>query len=243
MQSTLKTTADGVHVAIIMDGNGRWATLRGLPRSAGHRAGVQALRRVVEAAPGLGVGTLTVYAFSSDNWKRPPAEVSVLMSLLGEYLRRERDRCVENGVRVSVVGRRDRLPASIRLAIDRAERATRDGGRLHLRLAVDYSARDAILRAAARATASEGELTRESFSRLLSEHECAGEPSRDVDLLIRTAGEQRLSDFLLWECAYAEFVFRDTLWPDYGAAELAQDLEEFRRRERRFGALPAAAAQ
>jgi len=224
-----QSTSDLLHAAIIMDGNGRWATSRGLPRVAGHRAGAEALRRAVETAPSLGIGTLTVYAFSSDNWRRPPAEVSALMRLFHGYLGREQSRCVENGVRVSVIGRRDRLPRLLLPAIERCERATAAGQKLHLRLAVDYSARDAILRAARTLKKS---ATRDSLSKALGS---------DVDLLIRTGGEKRLSDFLLWECAYAELVFTPVMWPDFAAADLAKAVEEFRSRERRFGAVPKAA--
>jgi len=222
--------ADGLHVAIIMDGNGRWATARGLPRVAGHRRGAEALRRAVESAPGLGIGTLTVYAFSSDNWRRPRTEVSALMKLFHTYLRRERDKCVENGVRISVIGRRDRLPALVLPAIDDTEAATRSGRKLHLRLAVDYSSREAILRAAKQLRSKS---TRDDFSAAL------GGP--DVDLLIRTGGEKRLSDFLLWEAAYAELVFTPVMWPDFVESDLAAAVEEFHSRERRFGAVPKAA--
>jgi undecaprenyl diphosphate synthase len=202
-------------VAIVMDGNGRWATRRGLPRAAGHRAGAQAVRRVVEAAPGLGISALTLFAFSADNWKRPPAEVASLLRLFARYLRTETARLVANGVRLELIGRRDRLPAPLVAAIVAAERTTAAGTTLHLRLAVDYSARAAIR---------------------------AGRILPDVDLLIRTGGEQRLSDFLLWECAYAELCFIDTMWPDCGAADVAAAVREFHARERRFGGLPRVAA-
>jgi undecaprenyl diphosphate synthase len=222
----------GIHAAIIMDGNGRWATRRGMPRQAGHAAGVEALGRIVEAAPDLGIGTLTVYAFSADNWQRPAAEVSALMGLLRRYVEKETRRLAEGGARLTVIGRRDRLPADIAAAIAKAERATSGGTKLHLRVAVDYSARDAILAAAA-AVARAGELTREGLSRLL-----AGEAAHcDVDLLIRTGGEQRLSDFLLWECAYAELYFTDRLWPDFSAEDLGAAIAAFHDRERRFGGL------
>jgi len=220
----------GLHTAIIMDGNGRWATARGLPRIAGHRAGAEALRRTVEAAPDAGVGTLTVYAFSSDNWRRPPREVSALMRLFHSYLRKEQERCIENGVRISVIGRRDRLPRMLLPAIEAAERATRAGTRLHLRIAVDYSSRDAILLAVRAAKSDTG---RDEISAVL------GAP--DVDLLIRTGGEQRLSDFLLWECAYAELYFTPRMWPDFDSSDLAAAIAEFHSRDRRFGALPNAA--
>ncbi|HLK69027.1 MAG TPA: di-trans,poly-cis-decaprenylcistransferase [Bryobacteraceae bacterium] len=223
IQSTL-------HVGIIMDGNGRWALSRGLPRAAGHRAGVETVARIVEAAPQTGIGTLTLFAFSSDNWRRPTAEVEALMRLLWLYLQKETSRCVENGVKLEVIGRRDRLSPSLCSAIARVETATAGGANLHLRIAVDYSARDAIL-AAARGIP---ELSRDALGSAL------GPP---VDLLIRTGGEHRLSDFLLWECAYAELVFSRTMWPDFGPADLAAAVREFRGRERRFGAVPQAAAR
>jgi undecaprenyl diphosphate synthase len=218
-----------LHVAIIMDGNGRWAIARGLPRAAGHQQGAEALRRIVEAAPACGVDVLTVYAFSSDNWKRPPLEVETLMALLGWYLEHETPRCLANGVRMTIIGRRDRLPDSLVASIDAAEQTTRACSRLHLRIAIDYSARDAILRASQRAGGEQ--LTRERFEELLGE-------TRPVDVLIRTGGEQRLSDFLLWECAYAELVFTNRMWPDFDPADLARAVREFTHRERRFGAVP-----
>jgi undecaprenyl diphosphate synthase len=208
-----------------MDGNGRWALGRGLPRAAGHRAGVDAVRRAVEAAPELGIGVLTLFAFSADNWRRPPDEVEALMALIELYLERETVRCLENDVRMEMIGRRDRLDQSLRAAIERAEAATAAGTRLRLRIAVDYSARDAIL-AAARAAV---ELSHESLGAAL------GPP---VDLLIRTGGERRLSDFLLWECAYAELVFTRRMWPEFGREDLAAAVRDFRGRERRFGAVP-----
>jgi undecaprenyl diphosphate synthase len=226
----LQSTSAGLHAAIIMDGNGRWASTRGLPRVAGHRAGAEALRRTVETAPDLGISVLTVYAFSSDNWRRPQPEVSALMKMFHTYLRREQAKCVDKGVRVSVIGRRDRLPRLLLPVIEECESATAEGQKLHLRLAVDYSSRDAILAAA---LALQGEATREALSDALG--------SQDVDLLIRTGGEQRLSDFLLWECAYAELVFTPVMWPDFAASDLASAVGVFRSRERRFGALPHAA--
>src|SRR5882724_12323112 len=223
-----------LHVGIIMDGNGRWATRRGLSRLRGHEAGVEAIRRVVEAAPEQGVGTLTLYAFSSDNWRRPKAEVTGLMALLRFYLAHEVESLVRNGVRLTVIGRRDRLPDGIATAIARAEAATASGDVLHLRIAVDYSARDAILNAAMQA-ATASPLTRENFSALIT-----GEPGlRDVDLIIRTSGEKRLSDFLLWEGAYAELHFTERMWPEFDAGDLAAALASFYGRERRFGGLQA----
>jgi undecaprenyl diphosphate synthase len=218
---------EGLHVAIIMDGNGRWATNRHLPRVAGHRAGVEALRRVVEACPDLHIATLTVYAFSSDNWKRPPAEVSALMRLFHHYLQKETARCQKKGVRISVIGRRERLPALLLPEIERAERVTAGGSRLHLRLAVDYSSRDSILAVAEQLGP---DLSRRTLSTALGP---------DVDLLIRTGGEQRLSDFLLWESAYAEFFFSSKMWPDFQAADLGEAIADFQGRDRRFGAIVA----
>ncbi|HEY4252863.1 MAG TPA: di-trans,poly-cis-decaprenylcistransferase [Roseomonas sp.] len=221
---------------MIMDGNGRWATGRGLPRAAGHRAGVNTVRRIVEAAPEQGVGVLTLYAFSSDNWGRPKAEVAMLMALLSRYLRCKTPRLLRSGVRVSVIGRRDRLSAGLAAAIERIERETACGDRLRLRIALDYSARDAIL-AAARCATWDG-ITREDFAALVM-----GEPGLPaVDLLIRAGGEKRLSDFLLWESAYAELWFTERLWPDFGIGDLVAALADFRARNRRFGLLPAAAA-
>ena len=224
----------GLHVAIIMGGNGRWATARGRPRVAGHREGARAVARVVEAAPGLGIGTLTLFAFSADNWQRPLHEVAALMQLFEDYLKAETPRCVKEGVRLGVIGRRDRLPPSLRLAVEAAEAATAHGHALHLRLAVDYSGREMILRAAARLK-GETEISREAFSRLLSAGEGDGPSVPDVDLLIRPGGEQRLSDFLLWESAYAELVFTRRRWPDFGAEDLSAALREFHTRARRFG--------
>ena len=199
-----------LHVAIIMDGNGRWAEGRGLQRVAGHRVGTEAVRRVVEAAPGLEIGALTLFAFSADNWKRPASEVNTLLRLLARHLRTETPRCVANGVTLRLVGRRDRLPGPLVEAIASAEAATAAGTRLELRLAVDYSARAAI-----------------ETGRMLP----------DVDLLIRTGGEHRLSDFLLWESAYAELYFTPTMWPDFGADDLAAAVAWFHARDRRFGGL------
>jgi undecaprenyl diphosphate synthase len=228
-----------LHVAIISDGNGRWAVSRGLPRSAGHRAGAEAARRVIQAAPRLGIHTLTLFALSSANWKRPVAEVHTILRLLHEYLLTETTHCIDEGVRLSIIGRRDRLPATLRQAIADSEVATAKGTRLHLRLAVDYSAREAIYHAAARFY-KVTELSPESFSTVLAEVHRGG--STEVDLLIRTGGEQRLSDFLLWECAFAEFVFLQKRWPDFMAADLEAAVEEFTRRERTRGALPDAIA-
>jgi len=229
------TAAPSLHVAIITDGNGRWATSRGLPRSAGHRAGAEASRAIIEAAPKLGIHTLTIFALSSANWKRPPAEVNGILQLLEDYLLTETRRCVENGIRISVIGRRDRVPVALRQSICDSEAATASGKRLHLRLAIDYSARETIYLAARRYYKAT-ELSLESFSAVLSELSRGG--TTDVDLLIRTGGEQRLSDFLLWECAFAELVFLEKRWPDFSVADLQGALAEFSRRERTRGALP-----
>ncbi len=231
---------EGLHVAIIMDGNGRWALRRGLPRIAGHRAGVSALRRVVERAPDVGIGCLTVYAFSSDNWRRPASEVEGIFWLLRAFLRLETERLRQRGARIEFIGRRDRLAESVVREIDKAECATAAGRRLHLRVAVDYSSRDAITRLAAGAIAalSNKELVSpDCLGPLLAQAMHA--QGRNVDLLIRTGGEQRLSDFLLWESAYAELVFTDQMWPDFDEADLEAALGEFNQRERRFGSVPA----
>jgi undecaprenyl diphosphate synthase len=223
------TSHSKLHVAIIMDGNGRWAAARGVPRLAGHRAGADAVRRTVRAAADLGVPHLTLYAFSSDNWKRPAAEVQGLMQLFRAYLIGEMPECVEAGIRVEIIGRRDRLDPALAAAVAEIEYATDGGQKLHLRIAVDYSARDSILRAASRCRAA---VSREEFLSMLD-----GVP--DVDLLIRTGGEQRLSDFLLWEAAYAELVFTSRMWPEFTREDLELALNEFAGRARRFGALPS----
>jgi len=228
---------DRLHVAIIMDGNGRWAEERGRPRAAGHVAGASAVRRAVEAAPGLGITTLTLYAFSSDNWRRPPDEVDHLMRLFGMHLDSECERLAENGVRLSVIGRRDRIPEFLGQRIAHAEERTREGTSLHLRIAIDYSSRDA-LRVAAGRVACGIPPTWQAFERSLLEAIHAPPGSGDVDLLIRTGREQRLSDFMLWESAYAELYFTDVLWPDFDADELARAVEAFDGRDRRYGALP-----
>jgi undecaprenyl diphosphate synthase len=230
-----------LHVAVIMDGNGRWATTRGLPRTAGHRAGVRTARTIVETARRAGVGTLTLYAFSADNWGRPRTEVSALMRLFRRTLLIESRRCRENGIRLTVIGRRDRLSGLLLRTIEEAEAMTAGCRDMVLRVAVDYSARDAILRAAAMAASAGGAPTREEFGALLARADNAC-PAPDVDLLVRTGGEQRLSDFLLWECAYAEFAFVRRMWPDFGADDFLEILADFERRERRFGGVPEQAA-
>jgi len=227
-------TSQRIHAAIIMDGSGRWAGARGLPRSAGHREGVEAVRRAVGAAPGLGIGTLTLHAFSSDNWQRPAREVRELMSIFEEFLRSSVAEWVAAGISTGVVGRRDRLKPSLVAAIEAAEAATLEGRRLRLRLAIDYSARDAIL-CAARSLANCEKAKPVEFARLLAAASHDRAPVPDLDLLIRTGSEERLSDFMLWECAYAELVFTDCLWPDFDAADLEAAVREFRSRHRRFG--------
>ncbi|HEV2322426.1 MAG TPA: di-trans,poly-cis-decaprenylcistransferase [Terracidiphilus sp.] len=228
---------NGLHVAIIMDGNGRWAARRGLPRVAGHRAGLAAARRIVEHAPDVGISRLTLYTFSSDNWRRPATEVESIFWLLRAFLRLETERLRERGARLEAIGRRDRLPQAALRAIENAEWRTAAGHRLHLRVAIDYSSREAIARAAAAALADKN-TSPEAFAPRLAAALSAG--SNDVDLLIRTGGEKRLSDFLLWESAYAELVFTDRMWPEFDEADLEAALEEFYRRERRFGGVPAA---
>ena len=228
IQSNL-ITGSHLHTAIIMDGNGRWASRRGLPRMEGHRAGAETLRRIVEAAPRLNIGVLTVYAFSADNWKRPPGEVEALMFLLTCYFEKESARLRDAGVRTSVIGRRDRLSPGLLAAIDLAETRTSHCSQLHFRLAIDYSARAAILEAAG------DERLRRSFF----------DDALPVDLLIRTGGEQRLSDFLLWESAYAELIFTKKMWPEFTPADLRAAVNEYHHRERRYGAVaePVMAAQ
>jgi undecaprenyl diphosphate synthase len=226
------------HVALILDGNGRWATARGLPRSAGHHQGIRSVRRCVRAASTRGIDTLTLYCFSSDNWQRPAREVACLMRILDGFLRRETARCLSNGVRVSVIGRRDRLSPVLVEGIDAIEAGTAAASRLHVRLAIDYSARDAIWYAAERAI-RDGLTSREHFAWAVRSGHGAPAHVPDVDLLIRTGGERRLSDFLLWEVAYAELYFTDTMWPDFMPEHLDAALAWFRTRDRRFGGLPA----
>ena len=230
MQSIV-TPPEPFHVAIIMDGNGRWGVRHGLTRSDGHTAGADAVRRTVEAAPDLGVTALTLFAFSAANWKRPEGEVRYLMQIFREYLTLDAPRLIESGARLFMLGRRDRLPADIANQVTALEAATAGGTRLTVRIALDYSSREAIAEAACilgRAASLE------TLDCLLSGAPAAG----PVDLLIRTGGEQRLSDFLLWECAYAELLFTETMWPDFGASDLAAAVTEFRRRLRTFGAAP-----
>jgi undecaprenyl diphosphate synthase len=228
----------GLHTGIIMDGNGRWARRQGKPRWRGHQAGVDSVRDAVRGCPDVGITTLTLYAFSTDNWKRPAAEVGRLFWLLREYCRREQDELVANGVRVTHVGRRDRLPTKVLAALDHLAQRTATGTRLHIRLAIDYGAQEMIAGAARRladevaaGTRRPEQITRDAFELALTDG------VSPLDLLIRTAGEQRLSDFMLWEAAYAELVFTPVLWPDFRQADLAAAVAEYHRRERKFGGL------
>jgi undecaprenyl diphosphate synthase len=228
---------DKLHVGIIMDGNGRWATARGMPRTLGHTAGAKAIRPIVQSATDLGIGTLSLFAFSSDNWRRPATEVAALMALFGDTLNAEAARMRESECRLTFIGRRDRLQSRLLAAMEDAERATAAGSRLHVRIALDYSARHEIAQAALR-LAQQPVPSVDAFVDHLSPTPDSGQRVSDVDLLIRTAGEQRLSDFLLWESAYAELVFTDRLWPDFSTDDLAAAVTDFHRRERRFGGLP-----
>ncbi len=233
------TSHSGIHVGIIMDGNGRWATRQGLSRVAGHRAGVAAVRRTVESAPELGIRVLTIYAFSSDNWARPAQEVESIFWIIRAFLRLECERLRSSGVRLEVIGRRDRIPRALLREIEHAETATAMERTVHLRIAIDYSARTAIAGAAIMGQGgSAGELTAERMRTIIS-HRLTSDCG-DVDLLIRTGGEKRLSDYLLWESAYAELFFTDRMWPEFGGADLAAAVNEFQHRERRFGAVPVA---
>jgi undecaprenyl diphosphate synthase len=238
--TALVDVKETLHVAIIMDGNGRWATQRGLPRVAGHRAGVEAVRRVVESALDSGVHCLTLYAFSSDNWRRPTAEVEGIFWLLRAFLHLEARQMRSRGVRLQVIGRRDRLGSAVLDEIDKAEATTAAGRRLCLRIAIDYSSRDAMARAAIDAHSAAHPNCHVSSDWLqprLVQALC-GE-SGDVDLLIRTGGEKRLSDFLLWESAYAELFFTDRMWPDFNGADFQAAVADFTRRDRRFGGVSA----
>jgi undecaprenyl diphosphate synthase len=229
--------APPAHVAIIMDGNRRWAEARGVPIALGHRAGAEAARRAVEAAAQAGIGWLTLFAFSSENWRRPTEEVSALSGLLRLYLRNEVAALVRDGVKLHVIGDHSRFGADLSAMVADAEKATAGGTKLNLVMALSYGARDEIL-AATRAIASAAKagtldpesLSEAQFSGFL---QTAGMP--DPDLIIRTSGEQRLSNFLLWQAAYAEFVFMDVLWPDFSAEDLQGAVAEYHRRERRYG--------
>ncbi|CAO3445554.1 Undecaprenyl diphosphate synthase (EC 2.5.1.31) [Azospirillum argentinense] len=226
------------HVAVIMDGNGRWAKSRGLPRTAGHKKGVDAVRRTVEAAGELGIGYLTIFSFSSENWRRPEEEVSDLMQLLRFYLRSEIADLHRNGVRLRVIGDRSRLSKDIVGLIDNAETLTRDNSKLTLVVALSYGSRQEITLAARRlaeevraGTLDPADITEDRLSERLFTADIP-----DPDLIVRTSGEKRISNFLLWQAAYAELVFVDTLWPDFSKRDLEAAIEEFHRRERRFGA-------
>jgi undecaprenyl diphosphate synthase len=225
------------HVAIIMDGNGRWAKARGLPRVAGHRRGADAVRRVVRGAGELGIPVLTLFAFSTENWTRPADEVNDLMGLLRHYLRNELDELRKNGARLRVIGNREGLASDIVRDIFDAENMTRGNSRIDVNICINYGARAEILQAArslARQVAA-GDLSADRIDEDLFEGELLTAGVPDPDLLIRTSGEQRISNFMLWQCAYAELVFVDTLWPDFGKEHLEQAIAEFRRRERRYG--------
>ena len=231
----------GLHVAIIMDGNGRWAKRRNLPRALGHRAGVNALKRTVEAAPKLGVAVLTVFGFSTENWRRPPTEVSELMGLLKAYVESDLDRLAKEGVRVRIIGRRTGLAPDLLEVIERAERRTAGNSRFLLQVAFNYGGRADIADAARRfaeaverGEARASDLDEAGFEALLSTAQAP-----PPDLIIRTSGEQRISNFLLWECAYAELVFQDVLWPDYGSEPLAAAIADYRGRDRRYGGIKA----
>jgi undecaprenyl diphosphate synthase len=226
-----------LHLAIIPDGNGRWALQRGRPRRAGHQAGAENVRRIVDAAAGLGLGALTLFAFSGDNWERPPGEVDALLGLVRQVLLEQASHWVSRGIRLRVIGRRDRLPSLLRSIVDSVEEATSEGQGMQLRIALDYSSREQILRAATRFYTTL-EISQEAFGRMLARVSHAGEEFPDVDLLIRTGGEQRLSGFLLWECAYAEMIFSQKMWPDFGAADLEAALRGYHLRARRFGRVP-----
>lgn len=228
------------HVALIMDGNGRWAESRGLPRAMGHREGVQALKRTVQAASDLGIECLTVFGFSTENWRRPAEEVSDLMGLVRSYVASDLSRLEREGVRVRVLGRRTGLPADIAAIVERAERTTAHNSRFLLQVAFNYGGRADIVDAAQKyvdqllAGHATGPLDEAALGAGLS---TAGGPP--VDLIVRTSGEQRLSNFLLWEAAYAELIYQDVLWPDYGPEALRRAVDEFRGRDRRFGAIAA----
>jgi undecaprenyl diphosphate synthase len=225
------------HVAIIMDGNGRWAKRRGLPRTFGHRAGVNALQRTVEAAPTLGITCLTVFGFSTENWRRPVTEVSELMRLLKSYVQSDLDRLEREGVRVHVIGRRDDLSSDVLDVINRAESRTRHNDKFRLQVAFNYGARTDIVAAAKRSIQAvlNGEMTVEELDEQRFDGFLSTAEAPAPDLIIRTSGERRLSNFLLWEAAYAELVFQDVLWPDYGLEPLSEAVAEYQARERRYG--------
>ncbi|AXE64207.1 undecaprenyl diphosphate synthase [Hyphomonas polymorpha PS728] len=226
------------HVAIIMDGNGRWATARHLPRSAGHERGVEALRRTVDAAGELGIKYLTVFSFSTENWRRPPAEVNTLFALLKAYVQRDLGRLKAEGVRIRIIGQREGLPPDIASLVNKAELETSGNTRFNLTIAFNYGARDEILRAVqaiardVKAGVRDENISESEFAAYL---DTSGLP--DPDLLIRTSGEFRISNFLLWQAAYAELLFCDVLWPDFGRSHLEEALKSYNERERRYGAV------
>ena len=236
--------AAGLQVAIVMDGNGRWAKARGLPRALGHRAGVSALRRTVEGAAALGIERLTVFGFSTENWRRPPREVSELMGLLKAYFLSDIDRLEREGVKVRIVGRRTGLDADILDIVQRAESRTAANSGFHLQVAFNYGGQADIVDAA-RAFAEDvrrGAVRADDLSEAVFESYLSTAPAPAPDVIIRTSGERRLSNFLLWESAYAELVFQEVYWPDYGPEHLKAALAEFYSRDRRYGAVPDAAA-
>ena len=227
-----------LHVGIIMDGNGRWAAARGLPRTMGHRAGMEALNRTLQASRKLPISHLTIYSFSAENWRRPLEEVHELMGLLRYYLRSELANLHRENIRLRVIGERAMLPPDIITMIDHAEQLTEKNNSYTLNVALSYGSRQEIT-AAARALAQQvaaGTLKPEDIDEAALGAGLYTHDTPDVDLIIRTSGEQRLSNFLLWQAAYAEFVFLDTLWPDFGAADMERALDEFTKRERRYGA-------
>ena len=235
-QRSIRSDTD-IHVGLIMDGNGRWAESRGRPRTYGHKRGVAALRRIVEAAPRHGVRVLTLYAFSSDNWKRPAREVKLLMGLMRHYLQNEAEHCRENGVRLNVIGRRDRLPENLLRAVQRAETITGPANDLILRFAVDYSGRYIVEKAAELWAGGRGASDAMPFRRAIERAMHADPEVPDIDLLIRSGGEQRLSDFMPWESAYAELWFSPVLWPDFSVRDFRAALSAFSHRQRRYGGL------
>lgn len=229
--TTAEIASIPIHIAIIMDGNGRWAAARGLPRDMGHRAGVKALRRIVEACPALGISHLTVYAFSTENWQRPPAEVNHLMSLFSSAIERERRDLMRNNVRVRVIGRLEDIPEPVRMKFNKLIAATSHNSGLTLTLAISYGGRAEIVDACRRAVNQrQAPQSENDFAALLYDPELP-----DPDLLIRTGGEMRISNYLLWQLAYTELYFTETLWPDFGPTDLAAAIAEFSRRQRRYG--------
>jgi undecaprenyl diphosphate synthase len=238
MSEPLPPKASGPrHVAIIMDGNGRWAERRGLPRAVGHREGVQALKRTVQAAPKFGIECLTVFGFSTENWRRSADEVSDLMGLVRAYVASDLARLKREGVKVRILGRRTGLPDDIAEIVERAERETAANDKFQLQVAFNYGGRADIVDAARKLAAARAEIDEAAMDRALSTGE--GPP---LDLVVRTSGEARLSNFLLWEAAYAELVFQDVLWPDYGEGPLGEAIAAFGRRDRRFGGRPTVVA-